>query len=109
MSGKANNDTAAREGYFGPFGGRFVPETLVAALDQLAAEFESAMADKAFLAEFDRCLREIGGRPSELYFCRRLTEKIGGARPPVTRPKKNTAAPPNARSVAAPTRRQKPP
>jgi len=68
-----------REGYFGRFGGRFVPETLMAALDQLADEFEQAMADEAFLAELDRCWREIGGRPSELYFARRLTEQLGGA------------------------------
>jgi tryptophan synthase beta chain len=67
-------------GYFGPFGGQFVPETLMTALRQLAAEFESAWADKAFRAEFDRCLREIAGRPSELYFCRRLTEQVGGAK-----------------------------
>ena len=71
---------AAREGYFGAFGGRFVPETLIEALGQLTAEFAAAMADEAFGAEFDRCLREIAGRPSELYFCRRLTEKLGGAK-----------------------------
>ncbi|MFB3893141.1 MAG: tryptophan synthase subunit beta [Phycisphaerae bacterium] len=69
-----------RKGYFGPFGGRFVPETLIAALDQLEEAFESAMKDKAFKAELDRCYREIAGRPSELYFCQRLTEQLGGAR-----------------------------
>ncbi len=75
-----NVDNASpREGYFGSFGGRFVPETLVKALTQLTSEFAAAMADDAFGAEFDRCLREIAGRPSELYFCRRLTAKTGGA------------------------------
>ncbi len=67
-------------GYFGPFGGRFVPETLMSALNQLAGEYEAAIADEGFRAEFNRCLREIGGRPSELYFCHRLTEKLGGAK-----------------------------
>jgi len=71
---------ATREGYFGPYGGQFVPETLMSALDQLAREFQAAMKDKKFLADFDRCLRDIAGRPSELYFCRRLTEQLGGAK-----------------------------
>ncbi len=68
------------DGYFGDYGGRFVPDTLMAALDQLQREYRNAMADEAFLAEFDRCLREIAGRPSELYFAKRLTEHCGGAR-----------------------------
>jgi tryptophan synthase beta chain len=77
-----NNDTpdASGEGYFGRFGGQFVPETLVAALQQLDTEFTSAMSDDSFLDELARCNREIGGRPSELYFCKRLTEQIGGAK-----------------------------
>ncbi len=69
-----------RPGYFGGFGGQFVPETLMGALEQLDREYESAIADPQFRDEFDRCLREIAGRPSELYFCRRLTEKLGGAK-----------------------------
>ena len=80
MSGNDTNPTAVREGYFGEFGGRFVPETLMAALEQLAGEFGGAMRDQDFLDEYDRCLREIAGRPSELYFCKRLTEKTGGAK-----------------------------
>jgi len=79
MAEKAPHD-AEREGYFGGFGGRFVPETLISALEQLAREFEAARVDEAFQAEFERCLREIGGRPSELYFCKRLTEQLGGAK-----------------------------
>ncbi len=70
----------SKTGYFGEFGGQFVPETLMAALDQLSKEFDSAMVDESFKAEFDRCLREIAGRPSELYFAKRLTEQLGGAK-----------------------------
>ncbi|KKL55179.1 hypothetical protein LCGC14_2258020, partial [marine sediment metagenome] len=70
----------AREGYFGPYGGRFVPETLMAALVQLDREYRAAMADDAFAGELDRCMREIAGRPSELYFAKRLTEHCGGAK-----------------------------
>ncbi|NLF30056.1 MAG: tryptophan synthase subunit beta [Planctomycetes bacterium] len=70
----------AREGYFGLYGGRFVPETLEDALVQLTAEYKAAKADPAFADEFDRCLREIAGRPSMLYFARRLSEKVGGAK-----------------------------
>ena len=68
------------DGYYGPYGGQFVPETLMTALGQLAREFDAAWADADFRSEFDRCLREIAGRPSELYFCRRLTETLGGAK-----------------------------
>ena len=77
MTEKTDIDAA---GYFGPYGGQYVPETLVAALKQLTEEFESAWVDDAFRAEFDRCLREIAGRPSELYYCKRLTEQLGGAK-----------------------------
>ncbi len=75
-----NPTEATRVGYYGPFGGQFVPETLMGALDQLEREFDSAMADAAFRAELDRCYRQIAGRPSELYLARRLTETLGGAK-----------------------------
>jgi tryptophan synthase beta chain len=75
-----NPQSVGRPGYFGLYGGRFVPETLMAALDQLEREYNAAMADKKFLARLDQCYREIGGRPSELYLCRRLTEQLGGAK-----------------------------
>ncbi len=74
------SDNATRAGYFGPYGGQYVPETLMAALDQLSAEYDKAMGDPGFRGELDRCYREIAGRPSELYFCRRLTETLGGAK-----------------------------
>ena len=67
-------------GHFGPYGGVFVPETLVTALDQLTAEYEKAKNDPAFQREFDFYLREFVGRPSRLYYAKRLTEKFGGAK-----------------------------
>ncbi len=77
----SKTDTPAARGcYFGPYGGQFVPETLMSALKQLEGEYAAAMADAGFLAELDRCYREIAGRPSELYFARRLTESLGGAK-----------------------------
>ena len=79
MTTQKNTDTS-RVGYFGRFGGQFVPETLMPALSQLEREYRSAMADASFVQELDRCYRQIAGRPSELYFCRRLTEQLGGAR-----------------------------
>jgi len=80
MADENNIAVGGGEGYFGPFGGQFVPETLVAALQQLDREFNEAMGDEGFLAELERCNRKIGGRPSELYFCKRLTAQLGGAK-----------------------------
>ncbi len=70
---------ADRAGYFGAFGGQFVPETLRAALEQLTSEYATAKADPAFQAEFARCLAEMANRPSRLYHARRLSEQLGGA------------------------------
>jgi tryptophan synthase beta chain len=67
-----------RAGRFGPFGGRYVPETLTRALDELAAEYEKARADKAFQAELDDLLTNYVGRPSPLYHARRLSQECGG-------------------------------
>ena len=67
-------------GHFGPYGGTFVPETLVAALEQLTAEYEKAKNDPAFQEEFESYLHEYVGRPSRLYYARRLTEAWGGAK-----------------------------
>ncbi|HET7356261.1 MAG TPA: tryptophan synthase subunit beta [Nocardioidaceae bacterium] len=64
-------------GHFGRFGGRFMPEALVAALDELTVAWQEAMADPAFTAEFDRLLREYAGTPSLLYDARRLSERVG--------------------------------
>src|SRR5215203_1544301 len=67
-------------GRFGPYGGRFVPETLMFALEQLDAAYREAQSDPAFTAEFTRLLNEYVGRPSRLYFAERLTKEAGGAR-----------------------------
>jgi tryptophan synthase beta chain len=67
-------------GRFGPYGGRFVPETLMFALEQLDAAYREAKADAAFQAEFARLLKDYVGRPSRLYFAERLTKEAGGAK-----------------------------
>ena len=72
----AQPDTVGR---FGPFGGRFVPETLCRALDELAVEYARAQQDPAFQAELDALLANYVGRPSPLYFAERLTQHAGGA------------------------------
>jgi tryptophan synthase beta chain len=66
-------------GRFGQYGGRFVPETLTRALDQLAEEYEQATRDPEFQRELDGLLKTFVGRPSPLYHARRLTELAGGA------------------------------
>lgn len=67
-------------GRFGPFGGQYVPETLMGAIRQLEQEYARAKADPAFWRELDYWLKYYVGRPSPLYFARRLTEKLGGAK-----------------------------
>jgi tryptophan synthase beta chain len=67
-------------GHFGPYGGVFVPETLVFALKQLEDEYTRAKSDTEFQKQFDYWMREYVGRPSRLYFARRLTDHLGGAR-----------------------------
>ncbi len=67
-------------GHFGAYGGRFVPEALVAALDELTAAFVSAQADPVFDAELKRLLRDYTGRPSPLTDAYRLSAEAGGAR-----------------------------
>ena len=66
-------------GRFGDFGGRFVPETLTRALDQLADEYELAKKDPEFQRELLGLLKTFVGRPSPLYFAKRLTQSVGGA------------------------------
>jgi tryptophan synthase beta chain len=69
-----------QKGRFGPYGGRFVPETLMFALEQLNDAYAEAKHDIAFQNEFRRLLNEYVGRPSRLYFAERLTKEAGGAR-----------------------------
>ena len=66
-------------GHFGLFGGRFVPETLIPALDELAAAYAEARGDGAFAREFDSLCTHYVGRPTPLYHARRLSEQLGGA------------------------------
>jgi tryptophan synthase beta chain len=68
------------DGHFGRYGGRFVAETLVAALDALTELYESVRHDPEFLRELDEDLRQYVGRPTPLYFAERLTRTLGGAR-----------------------------
>ena len=68
-----------KQGRFGSFGGRYVPETLVYALDQLEAEYAKACADPAFKAELEDLLKHFVGRPSPFYHAKRLSEQVGGA------------------------------
>ena len=63
---------------FGPYGGRYVPETLIPALDELESAWSAARADPAFVAELDTLLRDYVGRPTPLYNAKRLSELVGG-------------------------------
>jgi tryptophan synthase beta chain len=76
----ARSKVVALPGRFGPWGGRYVPETLMAALDELEREYEKAKRDPRFKARLSELLKSFAGRPTPLFFARRLTEKLGGAR-----------------------------
>ena len=67
-------------GHFGPYGGRFVPETLMAPLEELERAYLEAREDPEFQAELRALLKDYAGRPTPLYFARRLSEALGGAR-----------------------------
>jgi tryptophan synthase beta chain len=69
-----------RSGYFDGFGGRFVPETLMSALLELEKEYARAKKDKSFIKKFKYYLSEYAGRPTPLYYAKRLSEEIGGAK-----------------------------
>jgi tryptophan synthase beta chain len=79
-AGTASSQVPDGLGRFGEFGGRYVPETLIRALDQLDTEYEKARVDEEFQSELDDLLHNYVGRPSPLYFARRLTEQCGGAK-----------------------------
>ncbi|MDA8157242.1 MAG: tryptophan synthase subunit beta [Actinomycetota bacterium] len=74
MSGKS------KKWYFGPYGGRFVPETLMPALEDLEHEYFKARKDAGFKREFDSLAGKFIGRPTPLYFAKRLTQHLGGAK-----------------------------
>src|SRR5208337_2750285 len=69
-----------KSGRFGVYGGRYVPETLMAALEELEREYEKAKRDPKFQGRLEGLLRTYAGRPTALSFARRLTEKLGGAK-----------------------------
>jgi tryptophan synthase beta chain len=72
-------DVPDSHGRFGPFGGQYVPETLMGAIHQLEEEYARAKQDESFWRELNEYLKHYVGRPSPLYFARRLTERLGGA------------------------------
>ena len=68
------------DGFFGQYGGSFIPPQLQSVLDEVTREFHAAVRDPAFLAELNRYQAEYIGRPSDLYYAERLTKKLGGAK-----------------------------
>ncbi|HKW31121.1 MAG TPA: tryptophan synthase subunit beta [Verrucomicrobiae bacterium] len=80
MSSIAAENLPDAQGHFGPYGGRFVPETLVHPLQELESEYRRAQKDPAFQREFEYYLKEFCGRPTPLYFAERLTKELGGAK-----------------------------
>src|SRR5690242_19855658 len=79
-SSRAGAPAPHEPGRFGVYGGRYVPETLMAALDELEREYEKAKKDPQFRARLDGLLKTFAGRPTPLFFARRLTQKLGGAK-----------------------------
>ena len=77
---KENYDFPDKDGRFGEFGGKYVSETLISALDELECTYEEVKKDKSFLAEVKNDLATFVGRPSPLYFAQRWTENLGGAK-----------------------------
>ena len=77
---KENYDFPDKDGRFGEFGGKYVSETLISALDELECTYEEVKKDKSFLAEVKNDLETFVGRPSPLYFAQRWTENLGGAK-----------------------------
>jgi tryptophan synthase beta chain len=74
---KASRNSSGR---FGAYGGRYVPETLMSALEELDRAYEKAKGDRKFQRRLDELLRKFAGRPTPLFFARRLTEKLGGTK-----------------------------
>ncbi|HET9405820.1 MAG TPA: tryptophan synthase subunit beta [Candidatus Sulfotelmatobacter sp.] len=81
VSSSRNGSARPHEpGRFGVYGGRYVPETLMAALEELEREYERARRDPKFQKRLDQLLRTYAGRPTPLFFAQRLTKKLGGAK-----------------------------
>src|SRR5512138_3156843 len=75
-----SREVRSAQGRFGSYGGRYVPETLMAPLQELEAAYDVARHDKKFQQELDRLLHEYAGRPTPLFYAERLTEQLGGAK-----------------------------
>src|SRR5205809_2299300 len=73
-------ETVTQKGRFGKYGGRYVPETLIPALDELEQQYDRCRQDHLFQEELAYYLRRYCGRPTPLYLAARLTERLGGAR-----------------------------
>jgi tryptophan synthase beta chain len=80
MSAAAKSKQPDAAGHFGPYGGRYVPETLMHPLQELEAEYFRAQRDPEFQRELSYYLTEFAGRPTPLYFAERLTKELGGAK-----------------------------
>jgi tryptophan synthase beta chain len=80
MSSITSDPVPDAHGHFGPYGGRYVPETLMHPLQELEAEYRRSQQDPEFQREFEYYLREFCGRPTPLYFAERLTRELGGAK-----------------------------
>src|ERR1700704_672335 len=77
MTSAPTSATPLPHGRFGPYGGQYVPETIMPALDELDTGFREAMADAAFRAELQRLLSTYVGRPTPIYDARRFAQKTG--------------------------------
>ncbi|HLF20179.1 MAG TPA: tryptophan synthase subunit beta [Bacteroidota bacterium] len=80
VNGRYIGTTPDVSGHFGMYGGRYIPETLVGAAEELTEMYLKAKEDADFQAELHRYLRDYAGRPTPLYFARRLTDEVGGAK-----------------------------
>ncbi|MDD5748614.1 MAG: tryptophan synthase subunit beta [Actinomycetota bacterium] len=80
LEGGSTEEFSSIDGYFGRFGGRFVPEPLIFALDELNDAFEKCISDEKFVAGLDNLRKNYIGRPTPLYYAENLSEKTGGAR-----------------------------
>ncbi len=80
MSKRSSAEIPDEQGHFGPYGGRYVPETLMQPLQELEDEYRRAQKDPKFRRELDYYLKEFCGRPTPLYFAERLTRELGGAK-----------------------------
>ena len=80
MTASASLPTSDSTGFFGAYGGQFVPEDLKARLDELTDAFERYRDDPQFMEELDACFKHYTGRPNPVFYCANLSERLGGAK-----------------------------